>query len=340
MKVANIRPIRRRVGLKPWIKRTKTKHVKVERQKELGNDAAATQVQICQSLEIIAAETVHHREWPWHYPGVNNADMRWQISLVLCLLCLASCQAKCREEPARDCEAICDAIGGNCSIRALVLLPNDDGYEASLQRVLPILKVAEQQIRATALIPSYIDFHWLAHDTKCDASLGVIRAMDGIIKQCAQVIFGPVCDYSLAAVSRITKYFNSQGTPLITVGGSTYDFEQKKTDCADEFYMLLRTGMLSFESISELTINVMKQHNWTHSIFYYERDGQRSVAGLHTCFLMMKSLGKQMRNENMTFAQYPLESNTTNRSEEMRREIGNKHSSSVANMKHVKRKYE
>ncbi|KAH8307652.1 hypothetical protein KR044_007305, partial [Drosophila immigrans] len=247
--------------------------------------------------------------------------------VLLWMLCLASCQAKCRDEPPRDCEAICDAFGKNCSIRALVLLPNDDEYEASLQRVLPILKVAEQQIRLSAVIPSYIDIQWLAHDTKCDASLSVIRAMDGIIKQCAQVIFGPVCDYSLAAVSRITKYFNSQGTPLITVGGSTYDFVKKKIDCGDEFYMLLRSGMLSFESISELTINVMKQHNWTHSIFYYERDGQRSVAGLHTCFLMMKSLGKQMRNENMTFAQYPLESNVSNRSDEMRREIGNKHSS-------------
>jgi len=42
---------------------------------------------------------------------------------------------------------------------------------------------------------------------------------------------------------------------------------------------------------------------------------------------MMKSLGKQMRNENMTFAQFPLEPNLTNRTEEMRREIGNKHAS-------------
>ncbi|KAH8288794.1 hypothetical protein KR054_009752 [Drosophila jambulina] len=247
------------------------------------------------------------------------------------LLGPGGCLANCREEPARDCEAICDASGRNCSIRALVLLPDDNMYQASLPRVLPILKVAEQQIRAKALIPPHIDFEWLAHDTKCDASLGVIKAMDGIIKQCAQVIFGPVCDYSLAAVSRITKYFNSQGTPLISVGGSTYDFEQKKTDCNDEFYMLLRTGMLSFETISELTINVMKRHNWSHSIFYYERDGQRSVAGMHTCFLMMKSLGKQMRNENMTFAQFPLEPNLTNRTEEMRREIGNKHASECHN---------
>ncbi|EDW41988.1 GM25745 [Drosophila sechellia] len=251
------------------------------------------------------------------------------LLLLLCGLVFGpkDCVATCREEPARDCEAICDASGRNCTIRALVLLPDDNMYQASLPRVLPILKVAEQQIRSKSLIPPHIDFEWLAHDTKCDASLGVIKAMDGIIKQCAQVIFGPVCDYSLAGVSRITKYFNSQGTPLISVGGSTYDFEEKKTDCNDEFYMLLRTGMLSFETISELTINVMKRHNWSHSIFYYERDGQRSVAGMHTCFLMMKSLGKQMRNENMTFAQFPLEPNLTNRTEEMRREIGNKHAS-------------
>jgi len=107
------------------------------------------------------------------------------------------CLANCREEPARECEAICDASGRNCTIRALVLLPDDNMYQASLPRVLPILKVAEQQIRSKALIPPHIDFEWLAHDTKCDASLGVIKAMDGIIKQCAQVIFGPVCDYSL-----------------------------------------------------------------------------------------------------------------------------------------------
>ncbi|XP_030374344.1 atrial natriuretic peptide receptor 3 [Scaptodrosophila lebanonensis] len=260
--------------------------------------------------------------------GITSIRIIVYLTLLF-LISLPATLAKCRDERPRSCEAIC-ATGDptrNCTIRALVLLPDDNMYQASLPRVLPILKVAEQQLRAKSLIPPHIDFEWLPHNTKCDASLAVIKAMDGVIKQCAQVIFGPVCDYSLAAVSRITKYFNSEGTPLITVGGSTYDFEQKKTDCSDEFYMLLRTGMLSFETISELTINVMKRHNWSHSIFYYEANGQRSVAGKHTCFLMMKSLGKQMRKENMTFAQYPLEPNTTHdmRMEEMRREIGNKH---------------
>lgn len=40
----------------------------------------------------------------------------------------------------------------------------------------------------------------------------------------------------------------------------------------------------------------------------------------------MTSLGKQMRNENMTFAQYRITEKLKNRTEEMTREIGNKNS--------------
>ncbi|XP_037822173.1 uncharacterized protein LOC119610848 [Lucilia sericata] len=266
-------------------------------------------------------------------------------------------EASCRYEPSRSCEAICQPIWStpdninnnnnyqstvlatnnvtltnffpadyNCTIRALVLMPDDDGYVASLKRVVPILQVAEQRIHASGLLPSYIQFDWMPQDDKCDAAFAAVKAMDGIVKNCSHVFFGPVCDYSLAAVGRIAKYFNSNGTPLISVGGSTFDFEKPKTKCSDEFYMLLRTGMLSFESISELTISVMKRHKWSRSIFFYDADGQRNVAGQHTCYLMMTSLGKQMRNENMTFAQYRITEKFKNRTEEMTREIGNKNS--------------
>ncbi|KNC29820.1 hypothetical protein FF38_01508 [Lucilia cuprina] len=269
-------------------------------------------------------------------------------------------EASCRYEPSRSCEAICQPIWSttdniinnnnnnnyqstvlatnnvtltnffpadyNCRIRALVLMPDDDGYVASLKRVVPILQVAEQRIHASGLLPSYIQFDWMPQDDKCDAAFAAVKAMDGIVKNCSHVFFGPVCDYSLAAVGRIAKYFNSNGTPLISVGGSTFDFEKPKTKCSDEFYMLLRTGMLSFESISELTISVMKRHKWSRSIFFYDADGQRNVAGQHTCYLMMTSLGKQMRNENMTFAQYRITEKLKNRTEEITREIGNKNS--------------
>lgn len=61
-----------------------------------------------------------------------------------------------------------------------------------------------------------------------------------------------------APVSRIVKYFRSDGTPLITVGGYTYDFAHNKTTCDNEFYMLIRIGLLSFQTISNFMVNTMK----------------------------------------------------------------------------------
>lgn len=62
---------------------------------------------------------------------------------------------------------------------------------------------------------------------------------------------------SPAPVSRIVKYFRSDGTPLITVGGYTFDFVQDKLTCDSEYHMLVRVGLLSFETIAEFTVNIM-----------------------------------------------------------------------------------
>uniref|UniRef100_A0A1B0BBW1 Receptor ligand binding region domain-containing protein n=1 Tax=Glossina palpalis gambiensis TaxID=67801 RepID=A0A1B0BBW1_9MUSC len=264
-----------------------------------------------------------------NFVKVSRRIVLWPL---LSLLLIKVVIAGCRYEPSRACEAICQPQNttkvelSNCYIRALILLPDNGTYLVSLEQTLAVLQVAEEYVHRTELLPNYIKFNWLPQDDKCEASYAVFKAMDGITKNCAHVIFGPVCDYPLASVARITKYFNSHGTPLISIGGSTYDFEQKKTDCGDEFYMLLRTGLLSFESISKLTISVMKSYNWSRSILFYDRNGQQQVSGLHTCFLMMTSLGKQMRNENMTFSQHAIYERVQNRSEEMKREIGNKNS--------------
>lgn len=43
----------------------------------------------------------------------------------------------------------------------------------------------------------------------------------------------------------------SYGTPLVSPGGFTFDFTEKKTSCSDEFYMLLNTGIVDFRSYAE-----------------------------------------------------------------------------------------
>lgn len=72
-----------------------------------------------------------------------------------------------------------------------------------------------------------------------------------------------------APVSRIAKYFRQDGTPLITVGGYTYDFVQNKTTCENEYHMLIRVGLLSFETIADFTVDIMKKWvNNTYTVFY------------------------------------------------------------------------
>lgn len=62
-----------------------------------------------------------------------------------------------------------------------------------------------------------------------------------------------------APVSRIAKYFRQDGTPLITVGGYTFDFVQNKTTCENEYHMLIRVGLLNFQTIADFTVAMMKK---------------------------------------------------------------------------------
>ncbi|XP_067613465.1 uncharacterized protein [Eurosta solidaginis] len=262
-----------------------------------------------------------------HYKRLCNLKFLLLSTLLYLLLALPhTTYAVCRNVTARSCEAICSDVGLNCTLRALLLLPDDDTYLASMRSSMPALHLAEQYVRNNSLLPKQINFEWMTDDVKCDASYATFKAMDGISKSCAHVVFGPVCDYALAAVSRIAKYFNSNGTPVISVGGATDSFEVQKTTCADEFYMLLRSGLLSFKSLSVMTIEVLKRYNWSNPIAVYEPNSREDVVGEQTCFLMMKSFSAEMRNLNLTFAQYPLAPQLRNRTEELKREIGNKHS--------------
>lgn len=125
------------------------------------------------------------------------------LSLLLIKIVIASC----RYEPSRPCEAVCQPqtvlqnIGkvrlSDCYIRALILLPDNETYLVSLEQTLAVLQVAEEYVHRTELLPNYIKFDWLPQDDKCEASYAVFKAMDGITKNCAHVIFGPVCDYPL-----------------------------------------------------------------------------------------------------------------------------------------------
>lgn len=54
-----------------------------------------------------------------------------------------------------------------------------------------------QKISEMKLLPEQLNFDAKFYDDRCDQSHAMIAVMDSYIKDCADVIFGPVCDYAL-----------------------------------------------------------------------------------------------------------------------------------------------
>lgn len=47
--------------------------------------------------------------------------------------------------------------------------------------------------------------------------------------------------------------------PLLSPAGYTHDFVKAKLDFKDEFFMLVRTGMLSYKAVAEFLISIMNK---------------------------------------------------------------------------------
>lgn len=125
-------------------------------------------------------------------------------------------------------------------------------------QVLPVLHLAVRDIKDQDLIPQWLDIRWYPRNDFCHASLATIAAIEGY-EHCSQVIFGPVCEYGLAAVGRISKFLGYSGTPLLTVGGLSFDFQKPKMQCDDEYFMNIRVGTLAFKDISGFLVSMIKR---------------------------------------------------------------------------------
>lgn len=124
------------------------------------------------------------------------------MNKIIFVLTLKSVFGGCRHDNTDLCESICSSNGGyyKCELRALISLPGDNFYESSLDKALPVFEVAEDFVYKSHLLPPFIRLKWLPQDTKCDSSLSIVNAMDGISKNCSHVMFGPLCDYPLGKI--------------------------------------------------------------------------------------------------------------------------------------------
>ncbi|XP_014203598.1 atrial natriuretic peptide receptor 1-like [Copidosoma floridanum] len=222
-------------------------------------------------------------------------------------------RAPCRmAKLQRDCEALCNydprGVATSCELRAAVLLPDDPRYEISLGAVMPVLEMGVAEARSLGLLPPWLKLKFIPQDDDCDATYAQIGALDSFSK-CVHVFFGPTCDYCVASVGRISKFL---GAPLITTGGFTFDFTERKADCRDEYFMTVRVGMLAFRDVALFLIDLMDWHRWKKVHLLYDTNGQAKLGGRHTCQLMMKSMVEFVKKRpDLSFGTYDVDAMPT-----------------------------
>ncbi|XP_025266897.1 atrial natriuretic peptide receptor 1 isoform X2 [Camponotus floridanus] len=219
----------------------------------------------------------------------------------------------CREvQLHRDCETLCSTSRNgtvSCELRVAVLLPADPKFDISLPKVLPVLDLAVNEAKSRNLLPSWLKLEFLPQDDHCDAMYAQIGAIDSF-SHCVHLFLGPACDYCVAVVGRVVKFF---GAPLITTGGFTFDFTEKKVECKDEYFMTTRIGNLAFRDIAEFFVTIMNRYNWHKVHLVYATNGQSQVAGRHTCQLMMKSMVEFIKKDHhITYGTFDVEATTPN----------------------------
>lgn len=207
-----------------------------------------------------------------------------------------SCLDEDSSDLTRDCQAVCDVSDANttCNINAAVILPESESYEMSLSKIMPVLEAAREQVINNNLLPPHVNLTFLPMDDRCSNVYSIFRALHAY-SQCAHVFFGPSCEYALAPVGRIVKFW---GIPLITAGGMTSDYTADKSTCDSEFHMLVSLGYISFSTMSEFFIKIMQKFNWKKVFLIYEKQGYRSVSGPDTCKLMADSLAGLLKTTN------------------------------------------
>ncbi|XP_075223842.1 atrial natriuretic peptide receptor 3 [Lycorma delicatula] len=210
-------------------------------------------------------------------------------------------------------------------IRAAVILPSDyEKYEVTLSRVMPVLLLAERAVHKMNILPG-LHFNFMPSNGRCEAVYAQYRAIEAYAKSNVHVFFGPTCEYSVAPIARMVKFWS---TPLLTTGALTFDFSKNKTHCDSEYHLLVRVGLYSFRDMAAFLVSVMERYKWYKVMLVYDKDGCGQISGKHTCKLMMETFVEQLKGKgNFHYGSFDLEKNKDSLQDNLRREIGSEYTS-------------
>lgn len=145
-------------------------------------------------------------------------------------------------------------------------------------------------------------FNITFRDSHCDNIYAPKSWTDAVVAG-VDVLFGPSCEFSLAAVARQIKFYN---VTLLTAGGLAFNFNEKKDSIEDEFYLLTRTGH-SFIDVAKAVYDFMEEMDWHRLLLIYRKNDRSEWSGETTCAQVMSAIVEEGKKKVVTVAEIKLD---------------------------------
>ena len=200
-----------------------------------------------------------------------------------------------------------------------VLLPRDNRRLFSLMKATPAIEYAIEKITRLGFLSNHkLTVH--LNDSQCDPTAATLAALDLYMKRQVQVFLGPVCDYSLAPIARLSPHWN---IPVISPGGQASDFGDKR-EPQSEYPLLTRVGF-NHDSLSYSLLETMDHFNWSKVELLYSPSGHENIVDKF-CYLMASGFVRRLSDTTNKKCSFHLLSNATDMDDLFREAIGTKYS--------------
>lgn len=167
-----------------------------------------------------------------------------------------------------------------------VILPEEARYPWSLQRVMPAIYYALENVKKLDLLPGTTLIP-LMNDSQCSETIGPLAAIHFHMVKRVNVLLGPVCDYAVAPVARFSPHWN---IPVLSAGALVTDFDNKSE------YKLLTRVHGAYSNAADFFLEISRTFNWTTLGLIYH-DNRGSGKGKSNCFFRMEALFFKLKFE-------------------------------------------
>ncbi|XP_052826121.1 atrial natriuretic peptide receptor 3 isoform X2 [Octopus bimaculoides] len=148
-----------------------------------------------------------------------------------------------------------------------VILPDNNAYPFSIDRVKPGLSIAVKTIKTLELLSDNYDLHVNYADSRCSFVYPINEAINFYVRKELDVIFGPFCDYAAAPLARQITFWS---IPMLTAGAMAADFARYRLL---HYPLLTRIGP-NFISLTQFLSTMLRGYKWNIVQLLYDPYGQ------------------------------------------------------------------